>query len=82
MTELTHPEIYPLLDPLPADQQALLQIIGNAVLATGTWPIYQYVEPNSTSSTTTSTWSSAGSRPWPTGTHPRAGTGPARSRSP
>jgi hypothetical protein len=46
MTEQTRRDIDHLFAPLPADQQALLQIIGDAVLANRTWPIYQYVEAN------------------------------------
>jgi hypothetical protein len=34
----------PLLVSPPEDQQALLRIVGNAVMATHTWPIYQYVQ--------------------------------------
>jgi hypothetical protein len=44
MTEQTRGDIDPLCAPLSADQQALVQIIGDSVLATGTWPIYQYVQ--------------------------------------
>jgi hypothetical protein len=44
MTERPRGDIDPLYASLPADQQTLLQIIGDAVLATGTWPIYQYVQ--------------------------------------
>ena len=37
-------DVDPLLRPLPDAQQALIRIVGEAVLDTGAWPTYQYVE--------------------------------------
>ena len=34
----------PILAPLAADQQAPLEIIGDAVMANRRWPMYQYVQ--------------------------------------
>ena len=44
MTDQTRTDLDPLLAPLAADQRALLQIIGDAVMATSTWPVYQFVQ--------------------------------------
>jgi hypothetical protein len=44
MTQQTHRDVDSLLTPLPVDQQSLIQIVGNAVLAAGTWPNYQFVQ--------------------------------------
>jgi len=37
-------ETDPLLDPLGGPQKELLAVIGEAVLTTGAWPVYQYVQ--------------------------------------
>lgn len=37
-------DVDPLLRPLSDAQQALIRIVGEAVLDTGAWPVYQYIE--------------------------------------
>src|SRR5262249_36843856 len=44
MTDQSSIETDPLLLPLPDDQKALIRIVGEATLKTGTWPVYQYVQ--------------------------------------
>jgi len=44
MTDMISTDRDPLLRPLHDAQQAVLQIIGDAALEIGTWPVYQYVQ--------------------------------------
>jgi hypothetical protein len=44
MIEQIPAEVDPLLRPLGRAQDALLQIVGEAVMATEAWPVYQYVQ--------------------------------------
>jgi hypothetical protein len=44
MTDQIGTDIDPLLHPLGSAQKDLLSIIGDAVIATGAWPVYQYVQ--------------------------------------
>jgi hypothetical protein len=44
MTDQVRTNTDPLLHPLGDAQKELLRIIGDAVMATGAWPVYQYVQ--------------------------------------
>jgi hypothetical protein len=44
MTDQVSADIDPLLLPLGGPQKELLAIIGDAVMTTGAWPVYQYVQ--------------------------------------
>jgi hypothetical protein len=44
MTDQIQTDTDPLLHPLGGPQKELLAIIGDAVMTTGAWPVYQYVQ--------------------------------------
>jgi hypothetical protein len=44
MTDADGNDTDPLLRVLPGDQQTLLQIIGEGLIATKGWPVFQWVE--------------------------------------